>query len=118
MEKIKGLVNSTEKLKELIKAYPDYPIVAACGEDCSLYGYMWTFATNVTFAIGEILNCEQNINPEKIYYKRDTFYDDLEEALYYRSGKMSEAEFLKKLKEEKIKYDPYWVNCIFIYVDN
>lgn len=118
MEKIKGLANSTERLKELIKTYPDYPIVAVCGEDCSMYGCMWTFATNVTFAIGEILNCEQTINPEKVYYNRDTFYEDIEEDLYYRSGKMSEAEFLKKFKEEKDKYDPYWVNCIFIYVDN
>ena len=59
-----------------------------------------------------------SILTEKVYYNRDTFYEDIEEALYYRPGKMSEAEFLKKFKEEKDKYDPYWVNCIFIYVDN
>ena len=65
-------VKQTDDLKELITQYPDYPIVVMVANEVvgdDVFG--WWYAPCLSFSIGEILDCEQDINDEKTYIDRD-----------------------------------------------
>ena len=67
----------TDELKKLIAEHPDYPIVVLCNyEVCGDDSYLWWYAPDLHFSIGEILDCEQAINDEKVYTDRDDFEED------------------------------------------
>ena len=107
----------TDELKKLIAEYPDYPIVVLC--DCEVCGdgsYNWWYAPEISFSIGEILDCEQNVNDERAYADRDEFEEDLTNMLA-DSGDYDEAtdeEFDAVVKAELAKYEPYWKKVIEI----
>ena len=111
----------TDELKKLIDEHPDYPIVVlcnyeVCADDCEYY---WWYAPNLSFSIGEILDCEQDINDERVYTDRDEFEEDLADRLY-DSGDYDETtdeEFDAIVKTELAKYEPYWKNVIQIQAD-
>ena len=111
----------TDELKQLINEHPDYPIVVLCSyevccDDCSYY---WWYAPDLRFSIGEILDCEQDINDERVYTDRDEFEEDLANKLY-DSGDYDEAtdeEFEAIVKAELAKYEPYWKKVIQIMAD-
>ena len=61
-------VKQTNELKELITKYPDYPIVVIVASEVIADDYYgWWYAPCLSFSIGEILDCEQDINDEKTY---------------------------------------------------
>lgn len=77
------------------------------------------YASNIRFAIGEILDCEQDIDDCKVFADRDEFEEELEEQLYDKYESVTEEEEFQKLLAKEIeKYEPYWKDCIFIYADN
>ncbi len=110
----------TDELKELIAKYPDYPIVILCNyEVCNDDSYYWWYAPEIRFGIGEILDCEQDINDERVYTDRDEFEEDLTDILA-DSGDYDETtdeEFDNIVKIELLKYEPYWKKVIQIYAD-
>ena len=110
----------TEELKQLIAEHPDYPIVVICSSDVVADdGYNWWYAPSITFSFGEILDCEQNVNDEKVYIDRDEFEEELTDALG-DSGDYDEAtdeEFDAVVKAELVKYEPYWKKVIQIRAD-
>lgn len=110
----------TNELKELIAKYPDYPIVILCNyEVCNDDSYYWWYAPEIRFGIGEILDCEQDINDERVYTDRDEFEEDLTDILA-DSGDYDETtdeEFDNIVKIELLKYEPYWKKVIQIYAD-
>ena len=110
----------TDELKKLIAEHPDYPVVVLCSCDvCADDSYNWWYAPDLQFSIGEILDCEQDINDERVYTDRDDFEEDLADGLYY-SGDYDEAtdeEFDAIVKAELAKYEPYWRNVIQIEAD-
>ena len=113
-------VKQTDELKQLISEYPDYPIVVVCNfEVCADSSYSWWYAPEIRFSIGEILDCEQYINDEKVYTDRDDFEEDLADILG-DSGDYDETtdeEFDAIVKAELAKYEPYWKKVIKIMAD-
>ena len=72
---------ATDELKELIAKYPDYPIVVLVdSEVVADDDYGWWYAPEIRFNIGEILDCEQDINDERVYVDRDEFEEDLADS--------------------------------------
>lgn len=110
----------TDELKKLIAEHPDYPIVVIVANEVvadDFYG--WWYAPSLSFSIGEILDCEQGVNDEKVYTDRDDFEEDLADILG-DSGDYDETtdeEFDKIVQEELKKYEPYWKKVIQIRAD-
>lgn len=124
-----GLLKDTTELRKLIAEHPNYPICVSASEDANNGDYGWTYCARVSFAVGEILDCEQHINDEIVFDDRDDFEQRLDEWLWDEmccevscygmyDRKPTEEQFQKRLAEEKAKYEPYWKDCIFIYADN
>lgn len=110
----------TDELKKLIAEYPDYPIVVTVGSEVVADDdYNWWYAPCLSFSIGEILDCEQDVNDEKVYVNRDDFEEDLTDVLA-NSGDYDETtdeEFDKIVQEELSSYEPYWKKVIKICAD-
>ena len=109
----------TDELKELIMEHPDYPIVVMVDSDVVCDDYGWWYAPSLKFSIGEILDCEQEINEEKTYIDRDDFEEDVTDILCDKEEyeDLSDEEFNKVVQEELKKYDPYWKKVIQIMAD-
>lgn len=111
-------LKQTDELKKLIEEHPDYPIVVLVVSDVVCDDYCaWYYAPDLRFKIGEILDCEQDINDEKIYYSRDDFEEDISYMLEDEFAELSEEEFDKKVQEVMKEYEPYWKNVIEILAD-
>ena len=110
----------TDELKELITKYPNYPIVVMVSSDvvCDDY-YGWWYAPEIRFGIGEILDCEQDIDEEKTYIDRDEFEEDMynkyEDDEEYE--KLDDYEFDEMIEDKLKEYEPYWRKVIQIYAD-
>ena len=119
-----NLTTNTDKLKELINANPDLPIVVLAGEDAVIDGYCgYTYCSDIKFYIDEILNCEVPYM-EAVETDRINFEEQIEEWLWDNMGgndkdsKLSEELFEETLKEVKEEYEPYWKKVIVIVADN
>ena len=117
MYKSLNMLKQTDELKQLIAEYPDYPIVVLCDcEVCFDDFYTLWYAPHLSFSVGEILDCEQDVNDERVYTDRDEFEEDLAEILA-DSGDYDDAtdeEFDAVVKAELSKYEPYWKEVIQI----
>lgn len=111
------LIYDNEELKQLILNNPNLPIVFFAGENCGSFFY-WTHCSSVDCVLGEVLDCEQDIDKEKIYCDRDEFKSDVEDFLYYETEGCSDEEYNHRLENELKRYEPYWKSCILVYVDN
>ena len=114
------LIKQTEELKKLIEEHPDYPIVVLCHSDvCANDDYNWWYAPTLSFAVGEVLDCEQDIDDMKVYCDRDDFEEDLANSLG-DSGNYDEAtddEFDAIVRNKLAEYEPYWKKVIEIRAD-
>ena len=113
-------IKQTDELKELIAEHPDYPIVVLCSNEvCADDDFSWWYAPCLSFSIGEILDCEQDINDERIYVDRDEFEEDLQDHFAdleeYRD--ISDKTFDELVQTELRKYEPYWKKVICIRAD-
>ena len=111
-------LKQTDELKELIAKYPDYPIVVIVdSEVVADYDYSWWYAPEIRFDIGEILDCEQDIDDEKTYIDRDELEEDLRDNLSWDEiyDKLSDEEFDKVVEKKLNEYEPYWKKVIKIY---
>lgn len=119
-----NLTKTTDELKELIKEHPDYPIVVLAGESANSGDYTWMYCSSISFGVEEMLDCEVPYDRDFVCVDRDEFNEELEEWLWDELGcsdkqsKITEDEFQKKLKEEKVKYEPYWKKVISICAEN
>ena len=118
MRKVSGILADTTELKKLIAEHPDYPICVLASEDANIGEWGWMYCSDIRFSVGEILDCTQDINDEKVYSDRDDFEEDLADCLSNEYEDLDETSFEEKVKEELAKYEPYWKDCIFIYADN
>ncbi len=110
----------TDELKKLIAEHPDYPIVVlVANEVVADDDWGWWYAPSIRFGIGEILDCGQTINDEKVYTDRDDFEEDVQDLIADddESSELSDEEFDKKVQEIIKEYEPYWKNVICIYAD-
>ena len=113
-------MKQTDELKKLIAEHPDLPIVVIVNaEVVADDDYNWWYAPYISFSLGEILDCEQDVNDMKVYTDRDDFEEDLADILG-DSGDYDETtdeEFDKIVQEELKKYEPYWKKVIQIRAD-
>jgi len=114
------LAHQTDELKKLIAEHPDYPIVVLCStEVVSDDGYSWWYAPCLRFDVGEILDCEQEVNEEKYFTDREEFEEELRDKLSYQEEyeNLPDEEFDKVVQSELAKYEPYWTKVIEIRAD-
>lgn len=111
----------TNKLKELIAKYSDYPIVVlVANEVVSDDEYCWWYAPCLSFSIGEILDCDQDVNDERTYTDREDFREDVQ---YYcvecneDFDNATDEEFDAEVDRIVAEYEPYWRNVIQIRAD-
>ena len=115
-----GIITDNSELRKLISDNPDLPIVFLANEDANNGEYSTMFCTFVSARIGEVLDCQQEIDDEVIYTDREAFEDKIFEDIetitgyYDRPEKWYEAE-TKRIASE---YEPYWKPCILITVGN
>ncbi len=110
----------TDELKELITKYPDYPIVVMVANEVVADDYYgWWYAPDLSFSIGEFLDCEQDVNDEKVYVDRDDFEEDLMNVLADSGDydEITDEEFDVIVKAELARYEPYWKKVIQIRAD-
>lgn len=121
------LLHNTDKLKELILQYPDYPIAVLAGQDANIDDcWGWMFCSSVTYSVGEILDCNHPIeNPywdtKRVYTDRDDFEEDYADWFAYNCDEedwVGTDGFEDYVTEQVKQYDKYWKPCILIYVDN
>lgn len=117
---LKMFTAQTDALKKLIADHPDLPIVVIVNSEVVADDdYNWWYAPDVSFSLGELLDCDQDVNDMKVYTDRDDFEEDLADILG-DSGDYDETtdeEFDKIVKEELKKYEPYWKKVIQIRAD-
>lgn len=110
----------TDELKQLISEHPDYPIVVLVGtEVVADDSYGWWYAPDLSFSIGEILDCAQDIDYEKTYTDRDELKEDIIEKLAWddENAGLSDEDFDKLVEEFYQEYEPYWKKVIQIKAD-
>ena len=110
-------LKQTDELKELIAKYPDYPIVVIVdSEVVADYDYDWWYAPEIRFGIGEILDCEQDIDEEKTYVDRDNFEEDVQYNVECDENfeNATDEEFDAEVKRIITEYEPYWRKVIQI----
>ena len=110
----------TDELKKLIAEYPDLPIVVLTNTDVvASDDYGWWYAPEISFSLGELLDCEQNVNDEKVYVDRDDFEEDLRDIMcdLEEFENATDEEFDQAVKEQLADYEPYWKQVIQIRAD-
>ncbi len=110
----------TDELKKLIAEYPDLPIVVIVStEVVADYDYNWWYALDISFSLGELLDCEQDVNDTKVYTDRDDFEEDLRDILcdLEEFEEATDEEFDQAVKEQLAVYEPYWRQVIQIRAD-
>ena len=112
-------IKQTDELKELITKYPDYPIVVLVSNEVVGDDYGWWYAPEIRFSIGEILDCEQDIDEEKTYVDRDDFEEDVRYNVECDENfeNATDEEFDAKVKQIMTEYEPYWKKVIQIRAD-
>ena len=109
-----GLLSSTDELRKLILENPGVPLLVFAAEDCNRGEWGWEACPVCRASIGEILDCQQTINDERVYTDRDDFQEDMEE--HYDDFDGSDAEFEQFIENKMMEYEPYWRKCIILYV--
>lgn len=111
-----GITKSTEKLKELIKQYPDYPIAVLAEDEANNGDYPWMYCTSISFSVGEILDCDFLDYDDATFTDRDRVQEVVEEH-FYDDGLEGE-ELDKAVKNMLESLEPYWKKAIFIWAGN
>ena len=117
MNRTYSLVKNSDELKKLILENPDLPVVVIAGEEASI-DCRWTYCSDISFTIDEILDCEFYDYDDTIFTDRDRLEEKIEEDLYDEYCEKSEEEYNKAIKQEVEKYEPYWKKVIAIYANN
>ena len=111
----RGVLNDTTELRKLILENPDLPIAVLVDDELCTGDYTWMYAPNVRCVIGEILDCEQEIDECKVYNDRIEFEEDLIDYLSFKCETISDIEFEDGVRKELELYEPYWKKCIMVW---
>ncbi len=110
-------ITQSDELKKLIIENPELPLVVMVDyEVCADASSRWWFAPDIRFEVGDFLDCEQEVNDERIYDDKDIFEEELTDSLA-DSGDyddISDEEFDRIVAEKLKEYEPYWKKVIYI----
>ena len=113
---LKIFTAQTDALKKLIADHPDLPIVVIVNSEVVAdYDFTWWYAPYISFSLGEILDCDQDVNDQKIYVDRRDLEEDLE--MLIDNEYLTDKELEKLVKESMDKFEPYWQQVIQIRAD-
>ena len=117
MNRTYSLAKSSDELKKLIFENPDLPIVVLAGEEASGYDFYWTYCSNVSYCISEILDCDY-YDYDSVFVDRDRLEEKIADDIYDENEEASDeyCEELIKCKLEEL--EPYWKKVITIYATN
>lgn len=107
----------SKELREMLDSNKDCPVVFlvdsdVVGED----GWNW-YAGGYFCKEGEVLDCEQEVNPEHTYTDQEDFREDVERYVCLTAEKyLTDAEIDARVEELCKKYEPYWKKAVIIYV--
>lgn len=118
MGKKYSLIKETGELRKLILENPDLPIVVLAGQDATCGDYGWTYCSNISFGIGEILDCEFYDYDNIVFTDRDRLEEYISDILADEYINGTDEEFEAAVKKEVEKYEPYWKKVIEIRADN
>ena len=112
----------TDELKKLIEEHPDYPIIVLVDSEVVADDYYsYWYAPSLSFSVGEILDCDQDINDERTFTDRDDFREEVSYRVFEcddefdtKYSNMPDEEFEKLVDEFVAKYDEYWKPVIII----
>lgn len=111
-----GLLNSAGGLRQLLIDNPNLPLVVFVSKDANYGGdYNYTSYSCVSARLGEFLDCSQMVNDCRCYCDRDNFQEDLEHN--YADFDGSDDEFEIFIENQVMEYEPYWKDCIILWVD-
>ena len=120
------LLTPSDKLRDLLLKNPGMPILAFAMDDAYGSDYGMT-SCDLRVEKGEFLNCQQEINKEKIYTDRDDFNEDVADIIYDNAVDILGQEGYDSLPDEvkdalwreaAAQYDPYWTGCILVIAEN
>lgn len=113
-----SLAKKTDELKKLIAEHPDYEIVVLAGENAWDGYHNWTFCSDISFSIEEILDYDVVDDSEFVFDDRRNFEDFLADRIYDANPEAADGELEKLLNEKLKEFEPYWKKVICIYADN
>ena len=111
-----GITKSTEELKNLIKQYPDYPIVVMAEDEANNGDYPWMVCNSIRFSVGEILDCEFLEYNDFIFTDRDRVREVLED--HFTEEDLTGLALQEAVENMIESLEPYWKNVIFIWAGN
>ena len=111
------LLHSTDELRKIIIDNPDLPLLVFAGEEANIGDWSYMSCSRISVCLGEVLDFDAVHYDDRIFTDRDEFAECLADVLSY-DFIGTDGEFEEYLEKEVEKYDPYWVKCIIIYVDN
>lgn len=116
MKPLNMYIEQSNRLRQLISEFPDYPIMVCVDSDLCSSDYTYSIVPTLDFKIGEFLDCDQNINDEKVYLDRDDFEEDLRDVLAdsEECETLFDEEFDGYVTSKLEEYEPYWKNVILI----
>lgn len=112
------LAKNTDELKKLIAEHPDYDIVVLAGEEANIGDFYWMYCSEITFRLGEILDCAFVNDDDSVFTDREALELKIEDDLYEAYCDKSNEEYGDAIKARMAELEPYWKNVIFIYADN
>lgn len=117
-----GIVMNNAEIRKLILENPDLPLVFKANEDANNGEYPYMFCTYVYAQIGEVLDCEQEINAEIIYTDKEDFNNDIYDYVADKANDydqiLPDKWFDTEANRIASEYEPYWKKCILITVGN
>lgn len=104
-----GILQENEKIRKLILDHPELPLIFS----------EWD-GDGIMAEIGEVLDCQQEINDEIVYTSRDDFEADILDNIEVLTGYDDRSDEWYEAEAERIasEYEPYWRDCILIMIGN
>lgn len=117
MDRTYSLTQKTDELRKLILENPDLPIVVLAGEEANS-DYYWTYCSDISFRIDEILDCDFYDYDDSVFTDRDRLEEHIEDMLYDEYCDRSEEEYEAAIKDKLAELEPFWKKVIAIYATN
>lgn len=117
MERITpSITKGTDELKRLIDEHPDYPISVLVSPDGNEDSGWLYFCSDVSFEIGEILDCEYCDRNDEVITDRDRLREIVEDELFEAAHCLPGDGFKKAVDARIAELEPFWTKSILIHV--
>lgn len=118
MNRTYSLAKNSEELKKVILENPELPIVVLANENSVCGNGIWTYCSDISFAIDEILDCDFYDYDDTVFTDRSRLEEKIADDLYDEYHDKSDEEYDEAIRREVKKYEPYWKKVIAIYATN